>query len=180
MCTLAAARSPLDIFLPDRAGSQPVRLGPFLVGADGLLRPADPGRAVAFSVRWRGRLVRARLEGEDAGRGAALAIETAIGRVPSTASVGEASMLRERAFALVRALPAHLPPAWRIGLLADHRIGVEARLGLDIPIAASDLVAGVTSFLLGLGAYFDLLKDAGAGFTVPSADAAGTVNTCPG
>ncbi len=162
---------------PDRAA---VRLGPFVVGRDGLLRPSEPGSRPAFSVRWRGRLVQARLEAAGAGADGTLALETVLGCVPSTASCSAVPVLRERVFALARILPGHLPPAWRVRLLPDHRIGVEARIALRVPVAASDLLAGLTSFLLCLGAYFDVVEETGAGFAPSSAGAVGTAKICPG
>lgn len=155
------------------ARAEAVRLGPFLVQPNGALRPAEEDTAPGFSVRWRGRTVRAWIEAA----GGALAIEAMVGRVPSTADAASGPAARAQAFGLVRALPAHLPAAWEVRLLPDHHIGVAARRALPMPALAADLVAGLTEFLLGLGPYLDLLEDAGAGF---AAGPGGSSNTCPG
>lgn len=132
-------------------------LGPFNIAPDGKLTPRDPGNLKGFSVRWRGCTVHARmlLDGK-------LAFRANLGRVPSTA--GAARAIREPLFAVVRSLPATLPRAWRLNLLADHRIELASEEPLDLPASAIDLVTLITQFLLALAPYLDLMEEvAGAG-----------------
>jgi hypothetical protein len=130
-------------------------LGPFNVASDGRLSPRDPDNHKGFSVRWRGCSVHARMLMD--GR---LVLRATLGRVPSTA--GAARALREPLFAVVRNLPATFPRAWKLGLLADHRIELASEEPLEVPASAIDLVALITQFLLALGPYLDLMEEFGA------------------
>ena len=151
-------------------------LGPFLVARDGRLLPRDPDNLKGFSVRWRGCSVHARmlLDGR-------LAFRANLGRVPSTA--GAARVLREPLFAVVRSLPATLPRAWKLDLLADHRIELASEEPLDLPASAVDLISVITQFLLALAPYLDLMEEVGAaGPAAPGSGPAelGMANTWPG
>ncbi|MBU6500130.1 MAG: hypothetical protein KGQ40_16515, partial [Rhodospirillales bacterium] len=68
---------------------------------------------------------------------------------------------------------AALPPDWRLHLLADHRLALEASLELALPAGVATLVGTVALLLLELAPYLDELEEAGL-------DAAGIVNTWPG
>jgi hypothetical protein len=132
-------------------------LGPFIVDRDGRISPHDPDNLSGFRVRWRGCSVQARMLAD--GR---LAFRANLGRVPSTA--GAARALREPLFAVVRSLPATLPRAWRLNLMADHQIELASEEPLELPASAIDLVSLITQFLLALGPYLDLMEEvAGAG-----------------
>jgi hypothetical protein len=102
-----------------------------------------------------------------------LQLQAPLGRVPSSARTSDAAR-RLPGFALLRELPATLPKGWRIGLGPDHRVLLEAECRAALPITATALIAEVTSFLLELAPYLDVLDE--AGLTAP-ADPAGTANT---
>ena len=137
----------------------PFMLGPFLVDAQGRLAPRDPEALPAFLVRWRGRLIRARLRPSQSDLGRLL-LRSVLGRVPSTAD-GADPALRPNSFAALRCLPRNLPAGWCLSLLPDHSVVLEAGADLPLPITASGLVAKLTSFLLRLGPYLDLLEELG-------------------
>jgi len=132
-------------------------LGPFAVHPDGRLTPRDADTSPCFTVRWRGRLVRARLvqTGPEGGR---LALRAILGRVPSSAARGE-DAVRPRSFALLRALAGSLPESWRVGLTPDHRALIQTEVRLPLPVTAADLITAVTVFLLTLGPYLDFLDE---------------------
>ena len=137
----------------------PFKLGPFTVDAEGGLSPCIPEAAPAFLFRWRDRMVRARLVRADQ-EGGQLALQATLGRVPSTASTPEGA-LRSRSFALLHWLPRPLPPEWRVCLLADHRVILEAAPRITLPVTATALLTELTCFLLALSPYLDLLDEAG-------------------
>ena len=159
----------------------PFRLGPFIVDADGRLCPSTPERFPSFCVAWRGQVARARLTatGPDGGT---LALQTVLGRVPSTSRPeGAGALPRRAAFAAMRALPGTLPPGWTVGLLPDHRIVAEAQTHLLLPTGVEDLVSELARFLLRLAPYLELLAE-GVGIE-PVGDGAaapGSLKTCPG
>ena len=167
--------APEESWTQDEPGS--FRLGPFVVGADGLLRSASAAAAPGFSVQWRGRTARARIEAADRG---ALRLEAVLGRVPSTALCGGDPGPRARAFGLLRALPRHLPTGWEFRLLADHYFGVAAWQSLTLPASAADLLAALTGFLVCLDPYLDVLDATGAGFAAAAPGRTGTAKICPG
>lgn len=159
----------------------PFRLGPFIVDAEGRLCPSTPERFPSFRVTWRGHVARARLTAT-APDGGTLALQTVLGRVPSTGRPEEAGALpRQAAFAAMRALPGTLPPGWTVGLLPDHRILAEAKTRLLLPTGAEDLVGEVALFLLRLDPYLELLAE-GVGIEPAGGGAAplGSLKTCPG
>ena len=91
------------------------------------------------------------------------------GRVPSTA--GSSSDQRAQIFGGLRCLPALLPAGWQVELRADHRVAIESHVHIPLPASATDLVAAVTSVLLALTPYLEVLAEAGL---------SGTANTWPG
>lgn len=135
----------------------PFMLGPFAVDAMGRLAPSEPTTMPAFLFRWRGRLVRARFGEAGPGR---LLLRATLGRVPSTAGPHE-SDLRSRSFDLVRLLPRAMPASWRVVLLPDHCVRLEAETELRLPVTATDLLAELTRFLLQVAPYLDVLDEAG-------------------
>jgi hypothetical protein len=147
-----------------RAGC--IAIGPFLVDAGGRLSPRDPDMIPGLGFRYRGRCVQARLQDDR------LSLCTELGRVPSSAaSNGDR---RGPVFTALRALPAALPPAWRVRLLADHRVQLETEAALTAPTAAG-LMTALTSFLLALSPYLDLLEETGV-----TPGSGGTAKACPG
>lgn len=143
---------------------QPFTFGPFAVAPDGALRPREPRSPPALSFCWRGR----RCEAAVAPDGVYLAAFA--GRIPSTA---ESSADRAMAFETVTTLPGSLPPGWRLSLLPDHRIRLEAAADTTAAPTATSVVAAMVRFALALDPYLDRLEAASAG---PS----GTLKTCPG
>lgn len=137
----------------------PFTLGPFLVDAEGRLAPRDLVAIPAFLVRWRGRTVRARLDHSLTESGALL-LHIVLGRVPSTAGAAD-SRTRAQNFAVLRWLPRNLPAGWQLGLTPDHRVLLEARAAVPLPITATGLLAELTAFLVALAPYLDLLDEVG-------------------
>ncbi len=136
-------------------------LGPFKVDRAGMLSPATHETFPRLAWRWRDRLWHARLsqvEGDDDETGR-LALSSRIGRVPSSAT----SMLgqREGALALLHAIPPRLPPCWRLRLLADHVVQIEAGLSLRLPVSAVGLVSELSAFLLAASPFLDVLDEGG-------------------
>ena len=133
---------------------QPLILGPFAVTRDGALQPRAALPAPALRFSWRGRRCEAALA-TDGVHLAAIA-----GRIPSTADPGAD---RATAFATVATLPRSLPPGWRVQLLPDHRIRLEAATdGATAPTATS-MIAAMVRFALMLDPYLDRLESASAG-----------------
>ncbi len=150
----------------------PFMLGPFAVDAMGRLSPRGPAALPGFFFRWRGRLIRAKFEQTDPPRGK-LALQATLGRVPSTANPRDAG-LRTQSFRLLHLLPHALPGPWRVLLLPDHRVQLEADSPVTLPITATDLLVELTRFLLELAPYLDVLDEAG----IAGADAGpGNANT---
>lgn len=130
-------------------------LGAFSIDRRGGLRPRAPDRRPRLRFAWRGRRCEAELT-EGGVRLGALA-----GRIPSTA---DPLADRPAAFATLADLPGRLPPTWRLRLLPDHRIRIEAEdvLADGSPTAISIIVAMVR-FALALDPYLDALDSGGAG-----------------
>jgi hypothetical protein len=137
----------------------PFKIGPFFVDPAGRLMPSDPDAAPAFLFRWKDRVVRARLAQADPVSGR-LKLQVTIGRVPSTASTPDET-LRPRSFALLHWLGRSAPAGWRLALLADHRVWLEAETPIALPITAVALVTELTRFALHLAPYIDLLDESG-------------------
>jgi hypothetical protein len=143
---------------------QPLTLGPFAVTRDGALQPREAAQPPALRFSWRGR----RCEAAVAANGLHLA--AIAGRIPSTAEPGTD---RATAFETVAALPRTLPPGWRVRLLPDHRIRLEAAMDTAEAQTATSVIAAMVRFALALDPYLDRLDSASAG---PS----GRLNNCPG
>ena len=137
----------------------PFTLGPFSIDAEGRLAPARPDLSPGFSVRWRGRVIHARLSQRDS-RDGRLRLRSTLGRVPSTAVDPTARTVCLRA---ISALPPTLPEVWTVRLLPDHRPQLEAETTVALPITVSTLVTEMTAFLLELSPYLDILDEAGVG-----------------
>lgn len=149
----------------------PFNLGPFAVDAMGRLQPRGAHPLPGFLFRWRGRLVRAHFV-QDADKGNRLVLHATLGRVPSTANAREPAQ-RPQSFELLRLLSTGLPEGWRMLLLPDHRVRLEAEAEV-LPITATALVAGLTRFLLALAPYLDVLDEAGIAGELAEAGSANT------
>ena len=147
-------------------------LGPFRVDTAGSLEAitGDPGPG--FTCRWRDRTVHARLLADERTNWRLL-LKAPLGRVPSSARPPDAAR-RSPSFTLLRGLPATLPEGWHIGLAADHRVVLEAERRANLPLTATALISELTTFMLALAPYLDVLEE--AGLVVPSAPS-GTANT---
>lgn len=132
----------------------PFPFGPFLIESDGRLIPASDDARPSFSFRWRGRLMRV-----DMIAGQGMTLRAIVGRVPSTAS--ERAAARRQSFDLLRALGGGLPDDWRVFLLPDHRAVLEAYVCLPDPVTAASLLTAITTFLLRLSPYLDLMDESG-------------------
>lgn len=138
----------------------PFNLGPFLVDTVGRLSPRSVEASPGFTVRWRGRSVRARLEQISDGNGR-LTLQAVVGRVPSTAAGTDTAAGRPRSFDALRGLRKGIPKGWRLRLLPDHSAVVETEPGVSLPVTAIDLVTELTRFLLRLAPYLDVLDSSG-------------------
>jgi hypothetical protein len=143
---------------------QPLIFGPFAVTPDGALQPREAAQPPAMRFSWRGRSCEAAVA-TDGVHLAAIA-----GRIPSTAEVGAD---RASAFETLANLPRTLPPGWRVQLLPDHRIRLEAATDTAQAPTATSVIAAMVRFALALDPYLDRLDSASAG---PS----GRLNSCPG
>jgi hypothetical protein len=143
----------------------PFKLGPFMVDSGGRLSPSEPEKIPAFLFRWRNRLVRARLA-EASPTDGRLALQSTLGRVPSSAGISDETR-RPRSFAALHWLPRSVPPGWRVTLLADHRVWLETETRIALPITAAALITEITRFLLVLAPFVDLLDE--EGLAVPGA-----------
>ena len=146
----------------------PFRLGPFSVDRDGRLSPTDPAASPAFLFRWRNRVVHSRLAQSDAATGR-LTLQTTLARVTSTAATTD-ELLRPRSFALLRLLSGTVPANWRVSLLPDHRVWLETDAPIDLPITAAALLSRITSFVLELAPFVELLDE--SGLTLPDTQSA--------
>jgi hypothetical protein len=136
---------------------EPFTLGPFSVDSEGRLSPARPGVSPGFSVRWRGRIVHARLE-QCIGHDGRLHIRSSLGRIPSTASD---PVTRVGCFTMLRSLLSALPPDWSARLLPDHQPELEVETIVALPITVTNMVVQLTLFLIVLSPYLDLMDRAG-------------------
>jgi hypothetical protein len=123
--------------------------GPFLVEPDGALVAR---RVPALRFAWRGRPCEARLSD---GR---VSLTAGAGVVPYTA---ERAADRPGAFAAIGDMPADLPAGWRLRVLPDHRLRLEAEADLPAPTTAIALVGALVGFALALDPYLDRLESAG-------------------
>lgn len=140
--------------------------GPFLVGHDGSLKPV---RDAALRFAWRGRGCEATLtDGQ-------INLAAQAGAVPYTA---ERRAARPGAFAALGEMPGDLPQGWRLRLLPDHRVRLEAAIDLQGDTTAISLVSAMVGFALALDPYLDRLESAGMAMPPPAAEgSAGRVKT---
>ncbi len=136
---------------------EPFVLGPFSVDAEGRLSLTRQDVSPGFSVRWRGRVVQARLMQNDSGDGH-LCLQSSLGRIPSTASD---PATRVACLSTLRDMRGALPEAWSVRLLPDHQPRLEVKTMVALPITVTNLVAELASFLLVLSPYLDLMDEAG-------------------
>ncbi len=80
---------------------------------------------------------------------------------------------RPGALAALASLPPAMPQGWRLRLLPDHRISLEAEEALDSPPTAVALVTRLVRFALALDPYLDRLEEAGT-------ELPGSAKTWPG
>jgi hypothetical protein len=144
--------------------TQAIILGPFQVGADGVLTPIDAEARPSFRFAWRGRTVRAELETDR------LRMQATAARIPFTA---ERPTDRARAFGTVRGMPRELPDGWALTLAPDHSIVLETEKTVGGVTTVTKLLASLTRFVLELDPYLDRLEAGGAW----SGAAAGTAKT---
>ena len=145
-------------------------LGPFLVDSEGRLSPARQDVAPGFSVRWRGRVVHARLVQTD-DRDGRVHLQSSLGRIPSSASD---PATRVACFTMLRNLLTAMPKAWSIRLLPDHQPLLEVEAVVELPITVTNLVIELTSFLLVLSPFLDLLDEAGVTVVSPESGSSAT------
>ena len=139
------------------AFTEPHRLGPFFVDAEGRLSPAEQGTTPGFSVQWHGRVIHARLVWGDTPQGS-LSIKCDLGRIPSTANDPAA---RAESLAFVRGLITRLPDEWQPRLMSDHQLHVALLTQVLLPIMVTELVTELAAFMLDLTPYLDMIDDAG-------------------
>ena len=132
-------------------------LGPFSVDEEGRLSPAREDVSPGFNVRWRARVVHARLVRSD-GQFGYLFIHSHLGRVPSTASD---PTTRAACLATLRGVLTSMPKAWAVRLRPDHQPRLEVRTTVALPITVTNLVTELTVFLLMLSPYLELMDSAG-------------------
>jgi hypothetical protein len=158
-----------------------ITLGPFRVDQQGLLSPSDPESFPRFAVRWRDRLVQARMRQPSATNASQgiLDLSSRIGRVPSTAGRSASATDRAAILEVLRQLPRLLPAGWRMRLQPDHSVVVQAQRALVLPVSAISLVTEMSLFLLSLTPYLDVLDADGIGAAAFGSDVTdgGTVNT---
>ncbi|WP_439596204.1 hypothetical protein [Falsiroseomonas sp.] len=136
--------------------------GPFLVALDGSLS-AIKDHALRFA--WRGRGCEASLvDGQ-------INLAAQAGWVPYTAERPEA---RSGAFAALEEMPGELPQGWRLRLMPDHKVRLEAAVDLHGAITATTLVSAMVGFALALDPYLDRLESAGM---ASGAEGTGSVKT---
>lgn len=123
--------------------------GPFLVSDDGSLKPM---RDAAMRFVWRGRGCLATLSDGQ------INLAAQAGAVPFTA---EQPLARPGAFAALGAMPGDLPQGWRLRLMPDHRVQLEAAFDLRGDTTATALVSAMVRFALALDPYLDRLELAG-------------------
>ena len=148
----------------------PFILGPFQVDSGGRLSPTSPDNFPAFNVTWMGRQIWATMNDADGG---GLALTVVVGRVPSTA--GAIDDRRRETLSTLTRLPLVLPAGWTAQLAADHRVVLSTQTTLTMQPTVTELVTALTSFLLDLGPYLELLDE--AGLVIAGRAAAGVAKT---
>jgi hypothetical protein len=145
----------------EQFGRTPLRIGPFTVDQFGMLSPSSPTLFPAFTLRWRGRLVRASLMQEMMPSETwQLGFSSRVGRIPSTATQ---TAQRGHVLQMMRHLPTMLPEGWRLMLRADHTIELIGVATIIMPVSAVGLITAITSFLLELDPYLCVLDEGGIG-----------------
>lgn len=157
----------------------PFALGPFTVDASGRLAPLEAESPPGFLFRWRDRVVHARMVQSAAAAEGRLLLHMVLGRVPSTAGAAEPAV-RPDSFSLLRLMSDAFPAAWRLRLLPDHRVRLEADSRLALPIDAVGLLVELTQFLLELAPYLDMFDETGMAVPERVPAATGSANTWPG
>jgi hypothetical protein len=127
-------------------------LGPFAIREDGVLEPREPELRPVLRFDWRGRRCEAAIGAER------ISIAAIAARVPSTAEPGAD---RPRAFQALSALPPALPQGWRLRLMPDHRVRLEADTPLPHPATATGIISAMVRFVLELDPYLDRLESEG-------------------
>lgn len=163
----------------------PNSLGPFSIDGQGRIAPRAGVEMPHFLFHWRERKISARLarqhDHEDPDRGR-LMLSAWLGRVPSSADPAPAER-RVASFGTLRELLEILPGDWRVRLLPDHQVRLDAEMALSWPASAVELMAELTRFLLALAPYLDLLDEEGvlepasAGLASAGLASAGTART---
>ena len=137
----------------------PFKLGPFSVDDRGRLTPYEPASTPAFLFRWRGRVVRARLDRADADSGR-LSLQVTLARVCSSANALDEG-LRPRSFALLHWLERVVPKGWDVSLSSDHRVQLVTEERIALPVTAAALITELTRFALDLAPYLALMDEIG-------------------
>ncbi len=143
-------------------------LGPFSIDAEERLSPAHRDVSPGFRVRWRERVVHARLD-QSLGGGGHLHIRSGLRRIPSTASD---PVMRGACFVMLRGLLNALPQACVARLLPDHQSQREVEFLVTLPITVTTLLAELTLFLLALSPYLEVMDRAGVSVTASSSSPA--------
>ena len=135
---------------------EPFVLGPFSIDREGRLSPLTQDVSPGFSVRWRGRVVHAQMTRHDGG--GSLFIHSSLGRIPSTATD---PAIRTACLAVLKGLAGALPDGWTMRMTPDHQPQFAAEMAVGFPITVTDLVTELSSFLVDLSPYLDVLDQAG-------------------
>lgn len=141
------------------SSDDPILIGPFAVSRDGSLGPREDDFVCAFSWISGAHRIRCRIEG---GR---IIMRAVLCRVPSTAEStppDEGIRLREAVFAAVATARARLPKGWRLGLLPDHGIAIEASADLPKGTTGTGLIAENVAFAMRLAPYLEFFSETGA------------------
>jgi len=128
-------------------------MGPFEVDRCGALFPRDGDAPPCFGFAWRNREIAARLEGD------VLVLIARVGRVPSSAL----NVPRLPAFEVLGGLRRALPADWRVSVEASHAVRIEIETTLQGSLTAAGLITALTTQMLELAPFLDLLEEAGVG-----------------
>ncbi len=144
-----ACQGPEDIIALPEIPDAPFAHGPFLVEADGALRPL---RAPAMRFAWRNRPCEARIAGR------AINLSVLVGAIPYTA---ERRGDRSGMLAAIATEAQGLPAGRLLRLQRDARLRLDATLDLPIPSTVTALIASLVGFVLELDFYLDRLEALG-------------------
>lgn len=84
----------------------------------------------------------------------------------ATARLGQ----RETSLDLLEAIPHLVPASWRLCLLPDHVVRIEAALTVELPVSAVGLVGELSRFLLEAAPFLDVLQESGMDWSAGEAD----------